>query len=145
MARDRTRTGGRKAGTPNRVTLTIRARIESLADPIAFMAAVQNGDAVTIDGKEVHPTLDQRLSAAAFLGRKLIADAKDQRIRFDLPPLEHPEDVLKASRALLTALAVGDMSPNEAQAVSAMLETHRKLFELTDLEKRIAALEGRTS
>ena len=48
---------------------------------------------------------------------------------------------LHASVALMRAVVAGEITPGEGQAVSAILEGHRKLVELADIERRVAALE----
>jgi len=46
-----------------------------------------------------------------------------------------------ASSALLDALAAGDVTPDEAGRVMALLTAHKAIVETGDLEKRITALE----
>ena len=41
-------------------------------------------------------------------------------------------------------MAGGDLSPEEGQAVAAVLETQRRAIETAELEARIAALEANT-
>jgi len=45
--------------------------------------------------------------------------------------------------SILAAVASGDLTPIEGQAVAALLEAFRKTLELAQLEQRIAALENR--
>ena len=87
MAKGR-KTGGRTTGVPNKVTAATRDRIESEADPIGFLIAIQNGEA--IEGIDTHPTLEQRMSAAVNLARKVAPDARDAAIRLDLPMIQKP-------------------------------------------------------
>jgi hypothetical protein len=42
---------------------------------------------------------------------------------------------------ILTAVATGDVTPLEAEAVLRLLEGHAKVLEVRDLEERIATLE----
>ena len=67
MTDKREKTGGRKAGTPNKATALIRQRIDD-ADPIGFMIQVATGE--TVDGSE--PTIAERIKAAEWLGRKIV-------------------------------------------------------------------------
>jgi hypothetical protein len=50
-------------------------------------------------------------------------------------------DAGKASTAILTAVATGDVTPLEAEAVLRLLEGHAKVLEVRDLEERITTLE----
>ena len=52
--------------------------------------------------------------------------------------------VAAALGAVAGAVAGGDLSPEEEQAVAAVLETQRRAIETAELEARIAALEANT-
>ena len=60
----------------------------------------------------------------------------------DLPPVRTPADLTTATGALIAAVASGELSAEEAQAVSAVLTVHRTALETLELEARIAALEA---
>ena len=53
-----------------------------------------------------------------------------------------PEDAAKAARAILKAIAEGDVTPLEAASVMAVVEQFRRTLETTEIERRIAALEA---
>ena len=42
----------------------------------------------------------------------------------------------------MKAVAQGDLTPNEGQAMAAMLAEHRKAIETGEIETRLAALEA---
>jgi len=150
MARGK-KTGGREAGTPNKVTLAMRERIEREADPIGFLCSVMAGEkiksAVQKDSDaepvEVIPTLDQRISAANVLVRKTVPDAKDNPVSFALPEIGNLSEAVTAMSAVLGAVSRGEITPSEGQVITAMIETYRKTVESEELERRIAALEGK--
>ena len=50
---------------------------------------------------------------------------------------------MTASTSLLQAVATGDVTPDEAGRVMALLTAHKALVEAGDLEARITALEAR--
>jgi citrate lyase beta subunit len=60
----------------------------------------------------------------------------------DLPKLETPADLVKATAAIAQAVASGDVTPDEGQAVAAIVETHRRAIETEDLERRLSAIEA---
>lgn len=62
---------------------------------------------------------------------------------FELPPIRSVADAVEASSALLAAVADGDLTPDEAGRVMALLSSHKALVETGDLEVRIAALENK--
>ena len=81
------KTGGRKKGIPNKISVATRERIQREADPIGFLIDVANGKAIKAafpskdDGTktgtvQIYPTLDQRIEAAQYLGKKLMPDLK---------------------------------------------------------------------
>ena len=81
--RSKTPGSGRKEGTPNKTSAAIRARIEKDADPIGFLADIKNGELIKAAvvkeggvGVDVLPTLDQRMTAAIFLARRVSPEAK---------------------------------------------------------------------
>ena len=66
---------------------------------------------------------------------------KGRAIAFDLPPLRTAADLAVALGRIARAIGSGILSPEEGQAVGAVLEMQRKALELTELETRIAVLE----
>ena len=66
---------------------------------------------------------------------------KDRPVSFPLAKLNSLDDAVGAMGALLTAVASGEVTPQEAQAVAAVVETYRRTVETQDIEQRLAALE----
>jgi len=62
-------------------------------------------------------------------------------VALDLPNVTTPEGVTVALAAVVAAMADGRITPDEAAAVSAVIEGQRRAIETVDLERRIAALE----
>ena len=67
---------------------------------------------------------------------------KDAPVSFALPEIETAEDAAKAARAILKAIAEGDVTPLEAATVMAVVEQFRRTLETTEIERRIVALEA---
>jgi hypothetical protein len=61
----------------------------------------------------------------------------------DLPPIQCAADLAAAVGAVTQAVAAGDLTPEEAQSVAALIEIQRRAIETAALEQRIAALEAR--
>ena len=137
------KTGGRKAGVPNKANAAARERIEHEADPIGFLTSIQLGEEIQTGDARERPTLDQRISASMFLARKLLPDAKDRPVSFPLAATSNPQEVLTTSHAVLAAVAGGSLTPSEGQSIAGLLEVHRKLIETVDLDRRLTAMEGR--
>jgi Xaa-Pro aminopeptidase len=60
-----------------------------------------------------------------------------------LPEFAGAGDTAQAQSAVIRAVAIGEITPTEGQALTAMLEAQRRAVEVEDLERRIAALEQR--
>jgi hypothetical protein len=120
---------GRPQGARHKVTLAVEALLEGQHKALTQTAIrlAQMGD-----GPALRLCLDR------------IAPARrDSPITFALPPITTAGDTVTASAALLSAVAQGDVTPDEAGRVMALLTAHRTLVETDDLEQRISALEGR--
>src|SRR5215213_9009235 len=74
---------------------------------------------------------------------RLAPARKDSPISFELPPIDSVGDAKAASASVLAAVASGDISPGEGQAVMALLVSHKMIVEATDFETRLAALEAK--
>ena len=53
-----------------------------------------------------------------------------------------PAAALEATAKAIAAMAEGELTPTEAAAVVALLESYRKAFETVEIERRLAALEA---
>jgi hypothetical protein len=149
---ERQKSGGRAKGTPNKVNQAARLRISQEADPVGFFIRIANGEpfkaALPLPDEtkrtalvEIYPTLDQRMQAHRFLLNKQIPDAKSAPVRLDLPAIEGADGVLKGLAAVIDSMAKGDLTPDEATAITGVLDAKRLAIETTDHESRIRELE----
>ena len=143
------RQGGRPPGTPNKVTVATRERIEAKADPVAFLAAVMNGEPIKTaplkdagTQTEAYPTIDQRLSAARILADKLLPNAKSRPITLTLPSMEMAADLVPAIGSILATMARGEIAPDEAVQIAGILEQKRRAIETVEIIGRLEALEA---
>ena len=95
----------------------------------SVIAAARNGD----------------MRAADILLRRLWPERKGRPVALDLPALVGAAGIADAVGAVASAVAAGEVSPEEGQAVAAILETQRRAIETADLEARIATLEARNT
>jgi len=82
------------------------------------------------------------LRAAELLMRRLWPERKGRPIALDLPAMESTRDLAKATAVIVAAVAAGDVTPDEGQAVASIVEAHRRAIETEDLERRLAVLEA---
>ena len=67
---------------------------------------------------------------------------RDRRISFQLRPIACTEGAIKASADLVTAVAAGQITPAEADAVAKLLHNFVEASTLRDFERRLEALEA---
>ena len=63
-------------------------------------------------------------------------------VRFTLPPINAGADASKATAALISAVAHGELCPGEAASLVQMVETHSRVLLVCDLEQRLSKLEA---
>jgi len=119
--------GGRPKGSLNKATLASQALLDGEAEALTRK--------VVELAKEGHPV------ALRLCLERLLPPRKDRPVNFTLPRIEGAEDLVKALRAILEAVAQGEITPAEGQTLTAMLDGYRKGLETADLEARVTALE----
>ncbi len=80
------------------------------------------------------------LRAAELLLRRLWPERKGRPVEVELPPVASAADLVPALAAVVAAMGRGELTPEEAQAISAVLESQRRAVETAELEARVAAL-----
>jgi hypothetical protein len=73
---------------------------------------------------------------------RILPVKRERAIELDLSALQGSQDSLRAIATVLEAVGCGAISPSEGQAVASLLETHRRTFEVEELQHRIELLEG---
>jgi hypothetical protein len=120
---------GRPRGARHKTTLAIEALLEGEADALTRKAIDM---ALTGDGPALRLCLD-----------RLAPPRRDTPISIELPAVKSAEDAVAASTAVLAAVSAGEITPDEAGRVMALLTAHRAIVEAGDHERRLAELEAR--
>jgi hypothetical protein len=120
---------GRPKGARHRVTLLAEKLMQDDAKAIveAVVAAAQSGD----------------MSAARIILDRIAPARRDSPVRLDLPEISSAADMVSAMSAVLAAVASGQISPSEGQAVAALLGYQRQALETAELAERMAEIERR--
>ena len=118
---------GKPQGARNKMTIALEQLLEGEAHAITTKCI-----AMALDGDSIAMRLIMERVAPVRRGRP---------VRFTLPELNGPADLVRAIGGILQATAAGDLSPDEAATVAGVLETKRRAMETVDLEARLAALE----
>lgn len=100
-----------------------------------------DGEAEALTRKAVELALKGDLTALRLCLERIVPPRKDSPVRLALPPMESSSDIPAVTAAVLDAVARGELTPSEAQAVAGLVEAHRKAIETSELERRVAALE----
>ena len=81
--------------------------------------------------------------AAALMLARTWPRRKGRPVEMDLPSVADTGGLVAAQAAVVAAMARGTLSPDEAVAVSSVLEIQRRAIETHDHERRISELENR--
>jgi hypothetical protein len=60
---------------------------------------------------------------------------------FDLPEMKEARDAVKASAAIVAAVATGDLTPSEAAGLSKVVDGYARTLQAAEFEERISKLE----
>jgi hypothetical protein len=124
---------GRPQGSRNKATIAL----QSLLD--------KEGAAITRKAIELAKAGDT--TALRLVLERLIPPARERRLELQIPnlgTLGTAAAVTAAMGTVLQAVAAGDITPGEGQAVVGLLEGMRRGIETADLESRVEKLEKQT-
>ncbi len=118
---------GRPKGSRNKATLAMEALLE--------------GEAEVIARKAVEMAKEGDTTAIRLCMDRLLPARKDRHVPFALPKLETAADAVKATAALVEAVAAGDLTPSEAGELSKLVEGFTRAADLHDIQARLEKLE----
>lgn len=124
---------GNPAGKPRGARHRVTRAIEELL----------HGEHEALTRKAIGKALEGDMVALRLCLDRLAPPRKDAPITVALPPVKSAQDAVAASTALLEALSAGDVTPDEAGRVMALLTAHKAILEAGDFEARLAALEAK--
>lgn len=119
---------GRPKGARNRATQAVQALLD--------------GEAEALGRKAVEMALAGDSVALRLCLDRLASPRKDAPVQFSLPRMTSAHDAAQAAGAVLEAVSVGDLTPTEAAQVMGLVDSFRRTLEVTEIEARVAALEG---
>lgn len=121
---------GKPRGTRHKATQAVLALLDGEAEALTRQAVTM---ALAGDGAALRLCLE-----------RIAPPRRDAPVTFDLPRMETARDAAKAAGAVLAAVAEGELTPTEGAHIMGLVETFRRTLETTELEARVAALEGGT-
>lgn len=119
---------GRAKGQRGRATLAAQSLLDGEAEQLTRTA--------------IQAALGGDTTALKLCLERLVPARKDAPVSFELPRMETAADAARAAGAVLDACAAGEITPTEGAHVMALVEGFRRTLETSELEARVAALEG---
>ena len=118
---------GKPLGARHRVTVLAEKLMEDDAESVvqAVVTKAKKGD----------------MAAAKLVLDRIAPPRKGRLVKFCLPEMSSADEIGSAVGAIACAMAKGELTPEEAASVAAVLEIRRKAFELVEIEARLLALE----
>ena len=105
------------------------------------LEAILDGEGEAIARKAIEKALEGDTVALRLCLERICPPRKSRPITLELPTIETAEDVAKAQGTVIGAMAIGDITPEEATVVAGVLEAKRRAIETCELEARLTALE----
>ncbi len=118
---------GKPKGTRNRTTLAIEELLDGEGEAIARKAVelAKKGDTVALQ----------------LVLERVAPVRRGRPVCFSFPDIEKAGDVSAALGGILSAMAQGDLTPDEAATIAGIVEAKRKAIETVEIEARLVALE----
>lgn len=104
--------------------------------------ALLDGEAEALTRQAVTMALEGDGAALRLCLERIAPPRKDAPVTFTLPPMQSAADAAQAAGAVVGAVAAGELTPTEGAHVMGLVETYRRTLETSELEARVAALEG---
>lgn len=118
---------GRPKGARNRKTIAIETLLEGQAEALTQVAIEK-----ALEGDSV---------ALRLCMDRIAPPPKDNPVRFSLKPMHSAVDASNAAASVVTAVSEGELTPIEGTRVMGLIDSYRRVLELTDIETRLDALE----
>lgn len=118
---------GRPKGARNKATLAA----EKLLD----------GEAKALTRKAIELAKTGDVTALRLCMDRIVPPRRDRAVTFKLAPITDGASAAGAMASIVAAVATGELTPGEAADVSKLVDTYARIIEISELEKRLAALE----
>lgn len=120
---------GKPKGAKNKSTLAAEALLEGSLEQVCnkIKAEATGGN----------------MQAAKMILERFLPPRKDRLIKLELPEIKTAKDILAASKAIISAVCNGEISPSEGEALTRAIAVHAQTLETHDFEQRLLAVESR--
>ena len=124
-----------QSGNPKGRALGSRNKVSVAMDKLL------DGQSEAIMQKAIDLALEGDGPALRLCMDRLCPSRKDRPISLKMPVIKSSEDVLLASGAVVEAVATGEITPSEGQALAGVIEAYRRTIETEEHERRLTDLE----
>ena len=104
--------------------------------------ALLDGESEALTRRCIDLAMEGDSTALRLCLSRILPVKRENPISLDMPALKDSQDSLRAIGTVLEAVGAGTITPSEGQAVASLLETHRRTFEVEELERRLEVLEA---
>ncbi len=118
---------GRRHGARHKITRAIEELLE--------------GEHEALTRKAIEMALEGDMVALRLCLDRIAPARKDSPVSIPLPSVKTATEAVAASVVVLEAMASGEVTPEEAGRIIALLVSHKAILEAGELEARVAALE----
>jgi hypothetical protein len=125
---------GRAKGSRNRATLLADQLFEDK------LFSDDNKAAALID-KAIQMAESGDTACMRLVFERIAPARKDRPVYFALPAMKEGKDAVTASAAIVSAVAVGELTPSEAAELSKVVDSYARTLQTVELEDRLTKLE----
>jgi hypothetical protein len=120
---------GRPAGSRNQTTIAIESLMGRYGEQVA--------------ARVIRKACDGDMVAARLVLDRIAPPRRGRPVRLKIGDIANAASVMSAQASLVSAVAAGQLTAEEAEPVSAMLAAYLKTVETVDLDRRVSELEGK--
>ena len=121
---------GRPRSSRNKATIAIERLLDGQAEALTQTALTK-----ALEGDSV---------ALRLCMDRIAPPPKDAVVTFSMPTMSNALDAAEAAGSVLSAVSEGYLTPTEATRVMGLIDSYRRTLELTEIEKRLQALEAKS-
>lgn len=121
---------GKSKGTKNKATLAAEILLE--------------GELEAICRKLIEQAQEGNIQAIKLVLDRILPPKRNPTISLELPKLKTSHDALEAITAITQAVGNGDVSPQEGETLSKIIDVYVKALEAHEFERRLNVLENKS-
>ena len=114
---------GKPRGARNKVTVAVEGLMGKYGEQVA--------------ARMVKRAVDGDMAAARLILDRIAPPRRGRPVRLKLPDIGDAASVMVAQAVLVSAVATGNLTPEEAEPLSSMLGAYLKTVETVDIDRRL--------